>query len=62
MFYEFELVIRKNFYKNFRVSNSKCDVILRKSITYLENSEPSLILQLELETYIARFGLIRGFY
>ena len=33
MFYEFELVIRKNFYKNFRVSNSKCDVILRKSIT-----------------------------
>ena len=33
MFYKFELVTRKkNFYKKFRVSNSKFDVILRNSI------------------------------
>ena len=31
MYYEVELVTRKkNFYKRFRVNNSKCDAILRK--------------------------------
>ena len=34
MFYEVELVTRmKNFCKNIRVDNSKCDVILRNSIS-----------------------------
>ena len=33
IFYEVELVIRKkNFYKNFRVVNLKCNVILRNSV------------------------------
>ena len=37
MFYEVELVPRKrSFYKNFRVSNSKCDVSLRNSILKLD--------------------------
>ena len=37
MFYEVELVTReKNFCKNFRVSNSKVDVILRNSILELD--------------------------
>ena len=37
MFKEVELVTRKkNFYKNVRVINSKCDVILRNSISYLD--------------------------
>ena len=41
MFYEVKLATWKNnFYKNFRVSNSNCDVILCKAILYLENSEP----------------------
>ena len=32
MFYEAELATRKkNFYKNFWVNNSKCDVVLRNS-------------------------------
>ena len=32
--YEVELLTRKkNFYKNFRVSNSKCDAILRNSVS-----------------------------
>ena len=36
MFYKVELVTRKtNFCKNVRVSNSKCDVILRNSISEL---------------------------
>ena len=34
MFYEIELVTqKKNFYKNFRVGNLTCDVILRNSIS-----------------------------
>ena len=34
MFYEGELVTqKKNFYKNLRVSNSKCDAILPDSIS-----------------------------
>ena len=34
IFYKIKLVTRKkNFYKNFRVSNSKCDVILRNSVS-----------------------------
>ena len=34
MFYEVELVTRKkNFYENVWVSNSKCDVILRNSVS-----------------------------
>ena len=42
IFYEVELVTRKkNFYKNFRVSNSKWDVI-RNSSSKLKNSEPHL--------------------
>ena len=46
MFYKVELVTRKiNLCRNFRVSNSKCDVILRHSILELENSE-SLILEM----------------
>ena len=37
MFDEVQLVIqKKNIYKTFPVSNSKCDVILRNSIFYLE--------------------------
>ena len=37
IFHEVELVTqRKNFYKNFRVSNSKCDVILRNSVLQLD--------------------------
>ena len=34
IFYEVKLKTRKNnFYKTFRVSNSKCDVILRNSVS-----------------------------
>ena len=37
IFYEVELVTRKkNFFKNFRVSNSNCDVILRNSLSLLD--------------------------
>ena len=43
MFYNVELVTwKKNFYKNFRVNNSKCEVILHNSILQLENSEPHI--------------------
>ena len=38
----------QNFYKSFRVSNSKCDVILRNSISQLENSEPREMLQKQM--------------
>ena len=31
---------KKNFYKNVRVTNSKCDGILRNSVLKLKNSEP----------------------
>ena len=41
MFYEVELATWKNnFYKNFPVSNSNCEVISPKAILHLENSEP----------------------
>ena len=34
MFYEVKLAIqKKNFYTNFRVSNSECDVILRSLVS-----------------------------
>ena len=37
IFYKVELVTRKkNFYKHFRVSNSKCDVILRNSDSQID--------------------------
>ena len=37
MFFEIELVTRKkNLCKKFRVSNSKCDIILRNSISYFD--------------------------
>ena len=37
MFHKVELVTqKKNFYKTFRVSKSKCDVILRNSISELD--------------------------
>ena len=37
MFYEIELVNqKKNIYQNFQVNNSKCGVILRKSISLLD--------------------------
>ena len=37
IFHEVELVTqKKNFYENFRVSNSKCDVILRNSVLQLD--------------------------
>ena len=37
MFYKVQLITRrKNFCKNFRASNSKCDVILRNSISQLD--------------------------
>ena len=54
MFYEVELVTqKKNFYENFRVSNSKCDVILRtgfsNSILLFENSEPRPYFKFKLK-------------
>ena len=37
IFYEVELVTQnKNFYKYFRVSNSKCDTILTNSVSQLD--------------------------
>ena len=37
MFYEVELVTRKkNFYQNFRICNSKCNIILHNSIVLLD--------------------------
>ena len=43
IFYKVELVTRKkNFNKHFQVSNLKCDIIKRYSISLLENSEPRL--------------------
>ena len=37
MYYEIELLNRKkNFYINFQVGNSKCDIILRSSVSKLD--------------------------
>ena len=44
--YEVQLVTRKkNFYKTFLVSKSKCEVILHNLISELENSVPHLVLR-----------------
>ena len=63
MFYEVVLVTRKkNFCKNFRVSNSNCDVILHNSILQLRNFETQLkgsrILKLLLKVVSAIFLLV----
>ena len=34
---------KEDFYKNFRVSNSKCDIILGSLVSELENFEPPII-------------------
>ena len=51
MFYKIELVTqKKNLYKNFRVSNLNCDVILRNLISKLDFLTPQFLTLLILVT------------